>query len=959
MSEVQSRPAAPRGRGPARGGRGGGFTSRGGSRVASKALNGDSQHDADSTLEDEGEIGQLKQKFGSKIGLIKEMFPTWSDIDILYALQEADGDENLAVTRIADGTATQWGEVSKQKKLPKTKAKNDVFTTTNVDSAPRTARGGRTGFEGGRGRGRATDRGGRGGGRGKAVHAPTNGTRSTDTQPLSVPTEESPAWETPKAADDTATGWGDSAETSAPPAESAPSATPATSTPSAVPKANVSASAAPKTWASMLRQVAPKPAPKPKEAPAPKAAEPAIEPLPPAEPTAAEPEPGTDHAAVQEKPSEPIHEPSTAHLTSVVVPEIALPPSNDQLTETNLDQLEDTSHPPPTETAASEAADSWNPRVGDVSATATPLSGPQHKQEAHKTAPSGYAASALKATERAPIRTPSYQRRVLDQEEAVRMPGNRDQVDRAAVQFGAFSLNEDEDDIDGDREEPETRAQPPVDSPVTQPRASLPPVHPPASLQDAYAAQKPASSLAPSGPAASAIAPPSQPSAASQAPPVGQNTQQYGRFGQPAPQEPAGFGSQKPYDAFGQQPQTAAPQAQNQYEGSFGSQTQVPPAQSQGPQQSAPGFSSAPSDYSSYYTAGAQDRSQYNNYYNQFGPQQGTQGPPEGPSSQQQQSQRSYMAGSYNAPSTDNLSQYPQSSAHSQRYGSGSALDNSGNTTPNPSAAQGPPSAQSGQTQPHGQQPHDYQQYSQHPYFNSPYYAAYMNQYQGYNQGGYGGVYGKGSPYGQPGYGMNAQGPYAGHGTSPAGGFAQSSLHRADSGGAPGLGEYGRAPSAQAGSQPALGGSGYGGVHDSYSRAAPYGSQAAQSYNATGSQPGNPPVDDLKQFGDAKTGAGPSPSMGLAARPGSAANNAPTQTGLPPAQSGQQGGFGASGYGGYPLNAQGQGLHGAQAGASGYGMSGSGNQGHGNNPYGGYGGQGFGGNYYGNQQQRGWGGNYH
>ncbi|OIW31724.1 hypothetical protein CONLIGDRAFT_237382 [Coniochaeta ligniaria NRRL 30616] len=906
MSEVQSRPAASRGRGPARGGRGGGFTSRGGSRVANKAPNGDSHHDAEATLEDEGEIGQLKQKFGTKIGLIKEMFPTWSDIDILYALQEADGDENLAVTRIADGTATQWGEVSKQKKVPKTKAKSDLFTTTNVDSAPRTGRGGRTGLDGGRGRGRATERGGRGGGRGKVVHAPTNGTRSNETQPLSIPTEESSAWETPRPADDTPTGWGDSTETPAPAAEPTPSATPATSTPTATPKSNVSAPAAPKTWASMLRQVVvPKAAPKPKEAPAPKPAEPIIEPLPPAEPTATEPEAQIETPATQEPSVESIEEPSTVDHPSVVVPEIALPPSNDKLTETNLDQLEDESNPPQTETAASEAADSWNPRGADVSATATPLSGPQHKQEAYKAAPSGYAASALKATERAPLRTPSYQRRVLDQEEAVRMPGNRDQVDRAAVQFGAFSLNEDEDDIDGDREEPETRAQPPVDSPVTQPRASLPPVHPPASLQDAYAAQKPASSLAPSGPAASAIAPPSQPSAASQAPLVGQNIQQYGRFGH-----------------------------------------------------------SAPSDYSSYYTAGAQDRSQYNNYYNQFGPQQGTQGPPEGPSSQQQQSQRSYMGGNnYNAPSSDNLSQYPQSSAHSQRYGSGSALDNSGNTTPNPSAAQGPPSAQSGQTQPHSQQPHDYQQYSQHPYFNSPYYAAYMNQYQGYNQGGYGGVYGKGSPYGQPGYGMNAQGPYAAHGTSPAGGFAQSALHRADSGGAPGLGEYGRAPSTQAGSQPALGGSGYGGVHDSYSRAAPYGSQAGQSYNAAGSQPGNPPVDDLKQFGDAKAGAGPSPSMGLAARPGSAANNAPSQSGLPPAQSGQQGGFGAaSGYGGYPLNAQGQGLHGAQAGGSGYGMSAGGNQGHGNNPYGGgYGGQGgFGGNYYGNQQQqRGWGGNYH
>lgn len=63
---------------------------------------------------------------------------------------------------------------------------------------------------------------------------------------------------------------------------------------------------------------------------------------------------------------------------------------------------------------------------------------------------------------------------MLDQEEAVRMPGNRE-VDRAAVQFGAFNLNgAGDEDVDGDREEPETRGQPPQHSPVA-PRASLPP----------------------------------------------------------------------------------------------------------------------------------------------------------------------------------------------------------------------------------------------------------------------------------------------------------------------------------------------------------------------------------------------------------------------------------------------------------------------------------------------------
>ena len=110
MSEVQPRPAATRGRGAGRGGRGGGISSRGGSRIASRtgAPNGD-KHDTDSalpTLEDEGEIGQLKKQYGSKVGLIKEIVPDWSEVDILFALRETDGDENLAVTRIAEGKLT-------------------------------------------------------------------------------------------------------------------------------------------------------------------------------------------------------------------------------------------------------------------------------------------------------------------------------------------------------------------------------------------------------------------------------------------------------------------------------------------------------------------------------------------------------------------------------------------------------------------------------------------------------------------------------------------------------------------------------------------------------------------------------------------------------------------------------------------------------------------------------------
>lgn len=107
MSDVQARPAAARGRGSGRGGRGG-FTSRGGRNASrSAATNGDPKHDFESnalpTLEDQGEIGDLNKTFGSKVSLIKEVFPDWSEVDILYALKETDGDETTTIERIADG----------------------------------------------------------------------------------------------------------------------------------------------------------------------------------------------------------------------------------------------------------------------------------------------------------------------------------------------------------------------------------------------------------------------------------------------------------------------------------------------------------------------------------------------------------------------------------------------------------------------------------------------------------------------------------------------------------------------------------------------------------------------------------------------------------------------------------------------------------------------------------------
>lgn len=670
----------------------------------------------------------------------------------------------------------------------------------------------------------------------------------------------------------------------------------------------------------------------------------------PAEPEVAQPEPAP------EVPAElPVETPPAAEETKDEKTEADLTPSKDDLTETNLEQVPDMSGPPPAATAASTAASSWDPRNNN---SATPFSaaqlGPQPVRPSPTTT-SGFAASAMKAAGSSG-RVPSYQRqRILDQEEAVRMPGNRE-VDRAAVQFGAFNLNgAGDDDVDGDREEPETRAQPPQHSPVTHPRASLPPA-PPAAPAEQLPTPKQAPGLpAPSQPTSAPGLPSPQDLTAAQtgqqAPQAHQPYNQYGRYGQPGAQEPSSFG-QKPYDAFGQQ----TPASQSAYEG-FQNQG----AQSQAQQQ--PGaFSSAPSEYSQYYTADAQ-RNAYQNYYGQGfgGPSPAGQGQQDGPASQQRSAS--------GFPSQADTSQYPQSSTQTvqSRFATAGEGQTSGHSTPNPSAQalQQQPS-QSAQPAQGGlpQQPPGQQYPYGHPYFSSPYYAAYMTQQ--YNSGGYGqGNYGmapyggaKAGMYNQPHqYGISPHPSYDAAASPAAGAFAQSALHGRESAVGGGLGDYGRS-AATPSSQPLGGSSAFGGMHDPFGRTSSYQGQA-QHYGQQG-QAGA--TDDLKPFGadSAKAANGPSPSITQAARPGSAANNAPGQSGLPPPQSQQ-------GYGGYPNHLQQQhALHGSQSGSQYSGLGGlgghqaGGQAGHQASQYGGYGQHGFGGgSYYGNNQQRGgWGGNY-
>merc|ERR1712225_142728 len=300
---------------------------------------------------------QLKKMDGSKVTTIKEMFPDWTDEDVVFALQETDGDLETTVDRITDGTITQWGEVSKSKKdRSKSKVKEATTVTSFGDSTnqSRVSRGGRAGFDGARGgRGRATERGGRGG-RGRA---PTNGVRKENTVETSTPTVESTAWETAPSGEsswDAPKATEDSYDTTKPAQDSWSSTATGAAAATATTAAKVTSSVIPdgvkKSWASIFA-----PAPAPKKAPEPvvekpaeptKVEEPVEAPVPEAEPSIPEPAP------VEAVESTAIEEPSAPE------PEVQIPPSEDKLTEDNLEQLPDSSNPAPTATVASTKG-SW------------------------------------------------------------------------------------------------------------------------------------------------------------------------------------------------------------------------------------------------------------------------------------------------------------------------------------------------------------------------------------------------------------------------------------------------------------------------------------------------------------------------------------------------------------------------------------------------------------------------
>ncbi|RKP33973.1 hypothetical protein BJ085DRAFT_32173, partial [Dimargaris cristalligena] len=61
------------------------------------------------------EIKELRKKYVDKLVTLHELFPAWTDEDLLCTLEEAYGDLDITIDRISEGFVSQWGHVGTRK----------------------------------------------------------------------------------------------------------------------------------------------------------------------------------------------------------------------------------------------------------------------------------------------------------------------------------------------------------------------------------------------------------------------------------------------------------------------------------------------------------------------------------------------------------------------------------------------------------------------------------------------------------------------------------------------------------------------------------------------------------------------------------------------------------------------------------------------------------------------------
>ncbi|KAJ2819009.1 RNAPII degradation factor, partial [Coemansia sp. 'formosensis'] len=219
------------------------------SRGDNKVSRGGSNSRAPSSSVDEAaEFKILRSKHSNSLRILNEMYPDWTDADLLSAIEEANGDLTTTIDHISDGFASQWGEVKSRKEkrqVPSKQQHDDTKPIERSSYVPRPASF-RGGVRGGAARG----------GRGGPSHAASNRARTASVARASAApvTDETSGWEvTDSTADNKSAAagtWGakPAAQASKPKDQTAAVA------PAAAPVNTAPTKPAPVSWASIAKR---------------------------------------------------------------------------------------------------------------------------------------------------------------------------------------------------------------------------------------------------------------------------------------------------------------------------------------------------------------------------------------------------------------------------------------------------------------------------------------------------------------------------------------------------------------------------------------------------------------------------------------------------------------------------------------------------------------------------------
>jgi len=110
-------------------------------------------------------LKKLKDQYTNQLNQLKSIFNDWEDQDLLMTLEDVGGDLELAINRITDGFAQQWGKVERKHNKPKTPQTKDNENDRAQRNSSRGSNRGRGGGMAGRGgySSRGRGRGGKGG----------------------------------------------------------------------------------------------------------------------------------------------------------------------------------------------------------------------------------------------------------------------------------------------------------------------------------------------------------------------------------------------------------------------------------------------------------------------------------------------------------------------------------------------------------------------------------------------------------------------------------------------------------------------------------------------------------------------------------------------------------------------------------------------------------------------------